>query len=94
MLTLIWKIAEGHEEVYEVCSVAKMPAAKERSDQLDCGGRAHLSFQRLTAVQDDGLNLHLVKAVIDMGEVFVMNSDGKTIAMYRFDKDDRPAIAA
>jgi hypothetical protein len=84
MFTLLWKIGPDHEEIYSTYGVSHIPAAAQPSDQMDCGGRRHIAFQKLTAVQDDSHNLHLVRAVIDIGEVFVMNGEGKTIAMYRF----------
>ncbi|ODM71660.1 hypothetical protein A6X20_06875 [Bradyrhizobium elkanii] len=80
--------------MYETYGVAKIPPAAQPSDHLDCRGRAHIAFQHLTAVEGDGHKLHLVRSVIDIGEVFVMNSEGKTVAMYRFEADDRKAIAA
>lgn len=94
MLTVVWKIGRDQEEIFETASVAKIPAAPERSDQLDCGGRAHIAFQRLTAVEGDGVRERIVRTVIDIGEVFVMNAGGSTIAKYRFKPDDRPSIAA
>jgi hypothetical protein len=84
MFTLLWKISDNNEEIFSTYGTALIPAVVEPSDQLDCGGRRHLAFQRLVAVQDDDTNLHLVRTVIDIGEVFVMNGDGKTVATYRF----------
>ena len=93
MMTLLWKIGPDHEELYETSSVSKIPAAPERSDQLDCGGRAHIAFQKLTAVWGED-ELRLIRTVIDTGEVFVMNAEGKTVAKYFFEPDKRQSIAA
>lgn len=94
MFTLLWKIGPNQEELYQVASVATVPAAANPSDEMECGGRAHLAFQRLTHVEDGGAQLQIVRAVIDLGEVYVMNDAGKTVASYRFDADARSAIAA
>lgn len=94
MFTILWKIPGGTEEIFSTPSVSKVAAAKEMSDQLDCRGREHIAFQQLSAVQDDTANLHLVRTVIDIGEVFIMNAEGKTVAMYRFEPEVRQAIAA
>lgn len=77
MFTVLWKTPNGGEEIYVAPSVAKIPALSVCSKDADCEGRAHLAFQRL-----DGYAM--TRTLIDMGEVFVMNSDGKTVATYRF----------
>lgn len=94
MFTLLWKIGPGREEIYQTPSVVRIPAAAQPSNDLDCCGKAHIAFQKLDAVEDDGAHLHLVRAVISEGEIFVMNGEGKTIAMYRFDSPAVSSLAA
>lgn len=94
MFTVLWKITPDNEEIYQSPSVVKVPDAGRRSDELDCRGRPHLAFQALEPVSDDSAAMRLVRRVIDSGEVFVMNPEGKTIAMYRLDRDDRQSLAA
>jgi len=74
MFTILWKMPNGGEEIYIAPGISKIPVADVASDQLDCGGREHVAFQHL-----DG---HAMTR--DVGELFVMNSDGKTVATYRF----------
>lgn len=86
MLTVLWKTPNGGEEIFVAPSVSKLPGLPPGTsdlDKADCHGRPHIAMQCLTAVQDQA-GLHLHRVVIDMGEVFVMNGDGKTIATYRF----------
>jgi hypothetical protein len=94
MFTILWKIGPDHEEIFSTASVSKIPAAEKQSDDFDCHGRPHLAFQALTPIEDDGAGLRLVRTVIDSGEIFVMNAEGKTVAMYRFEAESRARIAA
>lgn len=84
MFSILWKTPDGGEEIYVAPSVSKIPPAKELSDQLDCRGREHVAFQKL-----DGRDM--VRTVINVGEVYVMNAQGKTVASYYFGPDLRPA---
>lgn len=93
MFTLLWKMEGGGEEIYSVpTTIVIVPDAGKRSDDLDCRGRRHLGFQRIEAVSDDSAALHLARSVIDSGEVFVMNGEGKTVAMYYFQPEARDII--
>jgi hypothetical protein len=83
MLTILWKTPSGAEEINVTYGISKIPALQEPSEQADCGGREHVAFQCLVAVQDQE-NLQLHRTVIDAGDVFVMNAEGKTVATYRF----------
>ena len=83
MLTILWKIPGGGEEIHITHGISKILALPEPSEQADCHGREHIAFQALTAVQDrEHLQLH--RTVIDVGDVYVMNAEGKTVATYRF----------
>lgn len=88
MFTILWRAPDGAEEIYVAPCVSKIPADPRLAEpadnamldllaHLDCGGREHVAFQRL-----DGNGM--VRSVIDVGEVFVMNAQGKTVATYRF----------
>lgn len=88
MFTVLWKIGNDNEEIYSAPSVVLVPRHESApSDQLDCRGERHVAFMKLTPVEDDSSGLHLVRTVINFGEVFVMNEAGKTVAMYRFGRN-------
>lgn len=88
MLTVLWKIDEDREEVYLSPFVALIPAKTVKHDgEMDCGGRRHLSFQRL-----DGYGM--THTLVDCGDVFVMNTEGKTVARYSFGTTDNLKRAA
>lgn len=94
MFTVLWKIDRDNEQLYSTYGVALIPPTdRAPCDDWDCSGRRHVAFQALTAVQDSD-NLMLNRTVIDVGEVFVMNGDGKTIAIYRFDSVEKLRNAA
>lgn len=82
MFTVLWKIPDGAEEIYSVpcvvkkAAVAGNPTAEERA-KMDCNGDEHISFHKF-----DGFATH--KQVINLGDVYVMNADGKTVATYLF----------
>jgi hypothetical protein len=83
MLTILWKIPNGDEQIFATYGTSKISALPAPSEQADCNGREHIAFQRLVAVQDkEHLQLH--RTVIDVGDVYVMNAEGKTVATYRF----------
>jgi hypothetical protein len=80
MFTVLWKTPNGGEEIFVAPSVSRIPGivpGTEDADRYDCHGRPHIAMQCLTD-QDSQ------RIVIDMGEVFVMNAEGRTVATYRF----------
>ncbi len=89
MFTVLWKVGPGQEEIFETASIAKIPKRAKPSEgegpMPDCEGRPHISFQSMTAVENDGVELHFVRTVIDVGEIFIMNGEGKTVASYRLE---------
>lgn len=82
MFTVLWRFQGGGEEIFAAPAVSLISAASEPTDQMDCAGRRHVAFLRL-----DGHGM--TRTVIDVGDVFVMNGQGRTVATYRFDARPR-----
>lgn len=81
MLTVLWKTPNGGEEIFVAPSVSKNPGVApgtEDADKYDRHGRPHIAINCCVADHESQ------RMVIDMGEVFVMNAEGKTVATYRF----------
>lgn len=91
MLTVMWKIGPDNEEIYVAPSISLRPKREAQDEveraKLDCNGDRHIAFQAFTVVQDGGIQMH--RTVISRGEVFVMNSEGNTVASYRFNEGNR-----
>lgn len=91
MLSILWKIGPDNEEIYVAPSISLQPRRSHGdgldSDQMDCHGERHVAFQRFTVVQDGGVRME--RTLISRGEVFVMNSEGNTVATYRFNEGNR-----
>ncbi|MES5483621.1 hypothetical protein QMZ05_12755 [Bradyrhizobium sp. INPA03-11B] len=80
MLTVLWKMPNGGEEIYVAPSVSRVPALVAEAAELeaaDCHGAAHIAMQVATGKGTE-------RTVISIGEVFVMNAEGRTVATYRF----------
>lgn len=82
MFTVLWKLPSGGEELYVAPSVTLVPAAPPDTPSAelahrDCRGLAHVVLRRI-----DGFEME--RTLIDVGSVFVMNTEGRTVATYKF----------
>jgi len=83
MFTVMLKKPDGGEELFLASSVGKVPAKEVPSSEDDCGGREHVSFCAVNAVEGQAQAV-MGRMLVDSGQVFVMNPEGQTVATYRF----------
>ena len=84
MFTILWKTPNGGEELFAAASIALMQEAPSgvppaELEKMDCHGRRHVSF-----CYKDVVEKQPIRTTIDVGAVYVMNAEGRTVATYRF----------